>query len=421
MNVLFIAFAVIIFALLLVMLWRIMKLAGGLHLPSALSEEFRASRAESAEQARALREEIQTTLHAGFTASRTDVEKLTLRTGEGLKEIQQANENRFDNVRRTLDEKLRELQDSNEKRLDEMRKTVDEKLQSTLEKRLTESFNRVSKSLADVQRGLGEMQNLATGVGDLKRMLTNVKDRGTWGEYRLEAILEEILTPEQFARNVSPTGQGELVEFAVKLPGKQNSEEPVWLPIDSKFPTADYERLQEAAERGDAEEVKSSAKALIAAVKKSAKDIHDKYIAPPYTTDFAILFLPTEGLYAEILREPGLHDELQRTFRVLIAGPTNLAAILNSLRVGFQTLAIEKRAHEVWKVLGAVKTEFGKFNETLNLVKKQLDTASGTLERLSSTRTRAMQRQLRSVEELPESEATDVLRLDENYPDLDED
>ncbi len=368
-----------------------------------------------------------------------------------LQQAQQSNEERFDQVRRAVDEKLRQvmddqkkhlaevvaalndlkkanaeeqqkardnvdkkfqqIQESNERKLEEMRRTVDEKLHNTLEKRLGESFKLVSDRLEAVQRGLGEMQNLATGVGDLKRVLTNVRERGTWGEYQLGAILEQILTPEQYGRNVRVQEGRETVEFAVKLPGRDSDQDkPVWLPIDAKFPKEDYERLRAAAEAADKDGVEQATNALLKQVASMARDIASKYIAPPHTTDFGILFLPTEGLYAEVLRRPGYQDEIQRKYRVLVAGPTTLSAILSSLRVGFQTLAIEKRAHEVWTVLGAVKTEFGKFGEVLEKVKKQLHTASNTLD-LTAVRTRAMERQLRKVEQLPADQATQILEL----------
>ena len=340
-----------------------------------------------------------------------DQRKQMIEVVDSLNKLSDSNRQDQEKVRETLEQKFRHIQESNEKKLDEMRQTVDEKLHNTLEKRLGESFKLVSERLEAVQRGLGEMQNLATGVGDLKRVLTNVKERGTWGEYQLGAILEEILTPEQYGRNVRPKEGGEQVEFAVKLPGRgTESDKPVWLPIDAKFPKEDYERLLEAANQADAEQVKTATKALASAIHKSAKDIHDKYIAPPATTDFGIMFLPTEGLYAEVLRQVGLHDELQRKYRVLVAGPTTLSAILSSLRVGFQTLVIEKRAHEVWTVLGAVKTEFGKFGGVLEKVQKQLNTASKTLDE-SARRSRAMERSLRSVEQLPAEQAMAVLAL----------
>jgi len=259
------------------------------------------------------------------------------------------------------------------------------------------------------------MQNLATGVGDLKRVLTNVKERGTWGEYQLEAILEQILTPDQFDRNVATKPGGGPVEYAIKLPGKNDAGDnrPVWLPIDAKFPKEDYERLLDATRQADPDAVAAASRSLEIAVKRSAREIHDKYIEPPATTDFGIMFLPTEGLYAEILRQPGLHDEIQRKHRIIVAGPTTLAAILNSLRVGFQTLAIEKRAHEVWNVLGAVKTEFGKFGDVLDRLKRQINAASNTIDQ-SQVRTRAMERRLRSVEALPAEQAEATLALPES-------
>ncbi len=310
--------------------------------------------------------------------------------------------------------KLAEIQASNEQRLDAMRQLVDEKLQSTLEQRLGESFRLVGERLEAVQRGLGEMQALANGVGDLKRILVNVRERGTWGEYQLGAILEDILTPGQYEANVRITEGREQVEYAVKLPGR-GRDAPVWLPIDAKFPKESYERLVEAAAAADAAGVQSASAELRTVVTRMAQDIQRKYICPPASTDFAILFLPTEGLYAEVLRLPGLHDTLQRKHRVLVAGPTTLAAVLNSLRVGFQTLAIEQRAGEVWQVLGAVKTEFGTFSNYLDLIKRQIQTVSNTLD-LSSRRTRAMQRKLRSVEELPRDEAGALLGLPGDGP-----
>jgi len=320
----------------------------------------------------------------------------------------------LETVRSAVDTQLRELRESNTKKLEEMRQTVDEQLQGTLEKRLAESFSVVSGHLESVQRGLGEMQALAAGVGDLKRVLTNVKARGTWGEVQAEAILEQILTPEQFDRNVQVRpGSGERVEFAVRLPGAD--EDPgkfIWLPIDSKFPQEAYARLVAASEAGDAPAVQAAAIELARAVRKCAADMNAKYIAPPATTDFAILFLPTEGLYSEILRQPTLASELQQTYRVVIAGPTTLAAILSSLRVGFRTLAIKQRASEVWAVLGAVKTEFTKFGDVLTRLKKQLETAARTVDE-SQVRARAMARRLRDVEQVPPPLAGGILQLPE--------
>lgn len=390
---------------------------GGAGVEGVLREESRLAREESATLSRSLREEVSgaqqkanevlvQTVHTFGEQQKTQLGQVV----ESLKRLEESNREQQEKSRVLLEQQFQRIQESNEKKLDEMRKTVDEKLQSTLEKRLSESFKLVSERLEAVQRGLGEMKNLADGVGDLKRVLTNVKERGTWGEYQLGAVLEQILTPDQYAKNVRPKEGGEVVEFAVKLPGREDEDQPVWLPIDSKFPREDYERLLDAAERADGEAVKASTVALIGAVRKSAKDIHDKYISPPSTTDFAVLFLPTEGLYAEVLRQPGLHDELQTRFRVLVTGPTTLSAILNSLRIGFQTLVIEKRSHEVWQVLGAVKTEFGRFGEVMTKLKRQLQTASRTVDQ-TETRTRAMERSLRTVEQLPTEAVQDLLGL----------
>lgn len=308
--------------------------------------------------------------------------------------------------------RIKELQEGNERKLEEMRKTVDEELHDTLEKRLGESFKLVGDRLEAVHKDLGEMQNLATDLGDFKRVLTNVKARGTWAEVQLGAILEQILTPDEYEKNVQVRPDApERVEYAIRLPGPRDDPAAcVWLPIDSKFPQEDYIRLQYAADRADPEAVRSAADGLARTARESAKDIHDKYVYPPNTTDFAIMFLATEGLYAEVLRQPGLAEDLQQRFRVVVAGPTTLAAILNSLRLGFQTLTIERRAAEVWMVLAAIKTEFGKFGGVLEKVRRQLETASHTIEE-TGKRSRAMQRKLRSVEELPYEEASAILAL----------
>jgi DNA recombination protein RmuC len=314
-------------------------------------------------------------------------------------------------LREQLTAHLHRLQEGNEKKLEEMRLTVDEKLHGTLEKRLGESFALVSERLEAVQRGLGEMQSLANGVGDLKRALTNVKVRGVWGEYQLAAILEQILGPDQYVANYRPReDSGDVVEFAIRLPGRDPDGTPVYLPIDSKFPQEDYHRLVDAAERADAEALHAATAALVRAARQCARDICDKYVHPPQTTDIAIMFLPTEGLYAELLRQPGLVQELQAECHVVLAGPTTLAAILSSFRMGFRTLAIEQRSSEVWKVLGAVKTEFGKFGMVLDKVKKQLGTATKTIDQ-AKVRTRAMERKLGEVEELPPEAALRVLEM----------
>ena len=325
-----------------------------------------------------------------------------------LAKLTEANEARLTEIRNTLETKLRELQGENAAKLEEMRKTVDERLHATLEHRLGESFKLVSDRLEQVHRGLGEMQTLAAGVGDLKRVLTNVKTRGTWGEVQLEALLEQMLVREQFEKNVATRpGSSERVEFAIRMPGRVDGAQ-VWLPIDSKFPAEDYDRLIAAQDRADATAVEESARALEMRIRLEAKTIRDKYIEPPYTTDFALLFLPTEGLYAEVLRRPGLADTLQRDFRVVIAGPTTLAAILNSLQMGFRTLAIEQRSGEIQLLLGAVKTEFGRFGEVLANTKKQLETVTNSIGK-AEVRTRAIERKLRDVEALPTSDAQVVL------------
>lgn len=386
-----------------------------------IREEFRSSRKESAEASRGLREEVAGTQKSSSETVVNTIGEMAKSQQQSLNSVEKrvksltdSNEVRLDRLREILAGQMKALQESNEKKLDQMRQTVDEKLQSTLEKRLGQSFKIVSERLEAVQRGLGEMQNLAIGVGDLKRMLTNVKARGTWGEFQLGDILEQILAPSQYAKNVQPkAGSSETVEYAVRLPGERADEKSVvWLPIDSKFPQEDYQRLVDAEEVADSDAVDKSKGALIRAIEKSAKDISSRYIDPPQTTDFAIMFLPTEGLYSEVLRHPGLVEKLQNEYRVVIAGPTTLSAILNSLRMGFRTLAIEKRSSEVWNILAAVKTEFGKFGEILTKVKKQLDTASNTIDQ-TSVRSRSMERKLREVEELPAKESLKLLELDE--------
>jgi len=326
-----------------------------------------------------------------------------------LAALTESNAQRMAEVRATLEEKIQSLQADNATKLEEMRKTVDEKLHATLEQRLGESFKLVSDRLEKVHQGLGEMQQLAVGVGDLKRVLTNVKTRGTWGEVQLEMVLEQMLTPEQYAKNVETIpGTGERVEFAIKLPGKEDGRAPVWMPIDAKFPKEQYERLVDAAERADADGVALAGKELERAIRGEAKTISEKYISPPLTTDFAILFLPTEGLYAEVMRRPGLADDLQRTCRVSIAGPSTLSAILNSLQMGFRTLILEKRSSEVWQVLGAVKTEFGKFGDVLAATKTALERAAKNIDN-AEVRTRQMTRKLKAVEALPVEAAQSLL------------
>jgi DNA recombination protein RmuC len=302
--------------------------------------------------------------------------------------------------RKTINERLGEIQQDNAKKLEDMRKTVDEKLQSTLEERLGASFKIVSERLEQVHRGLGEMQSLASGVGDLKRVLTNVKTRGTWGEIQLEAMIEQVLTTNQYAKNMATRpGSSERVEFAIRFPGR-DEDCPVWLPIDAKFPMEDYQRLVDAQDQADLAGIEQAAKALENRIRLEAKSIADKYLEPPHTTDFAVLYLPTEGLYAEVIRRPGLADSLQRDHRVTLAGPTNLLALLNSLQMGFRTLAIEQRSSEVWQVLGQVKTEFGKFGAVIEATEKKLQEASNKFSEVGR-RKRAIDRSLKEVEALP--------------------
>lgn len=333
---------------------------------------------------------------------------ITSALNQQLGALTESNAQRLSELRGAVDNRLREIQAQNTAELEKMRHTVDEKLQSTLEQRLGQSFRLVGERLDQVLKGFGEMQALAAGVGDLKRVLSNVKTRGTWGEMQLGNLLEQVLTAEQYEANVATKpGSRERVEFALKLPGRDEAG-PVWLPIDAKFPHEDYERLLAAQEAADAAGVEVAARELERRIKLEAQTIRDKYIAPPHTTDFAILFLPTEGLYAEVIRRPGLCEALQRDCRVSIMGPTTLAAHLNALQMGFRTLAIEKRSSEVWRVLGAVKTEFGKFGDVLKKVKSQLSAAANTLDD-AETRTRQMSRKLKDVEALPQDQAAALL------------
>ncbi|NDP62925.1 DNA recombination protein RmuC [Polaromonas sp.] len=329
-----------------------------------------------------------------------------------LQSVSESNARRMGEVRETLAHQLAQLQQTNSAKLDEMRRTVDEKLQNTLEARLGQSFKQVADRLEQVHKGLGEMQTLAQGVGDLKHLLTNVKTRGIFGEAQLAALLEQVFTVEQYAAQVvTRRGGKNPVDFAIKLPGRSDSGEPLWLPIDAKFPNEDYERLLDAQQRADGPGAESAGKALEMRIRLEAKSISEKYIEPPYTTDFAILFLPTEGLYAEVLRRPGLIECLQREHRITLAGPTTLLAMLNSLQMGFRTLALEKRSSEVWQVLGAVKTEFGKFGDVLAKVKSQTETVLNTLSS-AEQRSRVMGKALRNVEALPDSEAVRLIPLD---------
>ena len=364
------------------------------------------------QQLEAMRQQIHLSGSSGREEQSATLKRFADTMNQALSTLTESNAQRMLEVRATLEARIKDLQADNGTRLEEMRKTVDEKLHATLETRLTESFRQVSERLEKVHQGLGEMQQLAIGVGDLKRVLTNVKTRGTWGEVQLEMLLEQVLTVDQYAKNVETVaGSGARVEFAIKLPGQREGGAPLWLPIDAKFPKEQYERLIEAAERADADGVAHSGRELERAVRLEAKTICEKYVSPPQTTDFAILFLPTEGLYAEVMRRPGLADDLQRTLRVSIAGPSTLAAILSSLQMGFRTLALEKRSSEVWQVLGAVKTEFGKFGDVLAQTRVPLERAAKNIES-AEVRSRQMAKKLKSVEALPSEAAQLVLGPD---------
>jgi DNA recombination protein RmuC len=362
------------------------------------------------------------------SALRSQAQQLREETGTAFKSlgdsilatltgISQLQKNELRDLKTTVDGRLATIQSENEKKLEQMRQTVDEKLQGTLEARLGESFKQVSDRLEQVYKGLGEMQTLAIGVGDLKRVLTNVKTRGTWGEVQLGALLEQMLAPDQYGQNVATSGTSERVEYAIKLPGRDSNGTPVWLPIDAKFPVEDYQRLVDASERGDVDAVEKASRQLEATLKLCAKNLSDKYIAPPATTDFGILFLSTEGLYAETMRRAGLAEFIQREYRIVLSGPSTLAALLNSFQMGFRTLAIQQRSSEVWELLGAVKSEFGKYADVLAKIKRKLTEAQNTIDK-AETRTRAIHRKLRDVEstdsagliedEPPEEENTDA-------------
>lgn len=356
---------------------------------------------------RGLRADMARDAHSQRNESAQALDRFSDAFGSQMQGLMALNDTRMSEIRQVLDARLQSLQADNAARLESMQRVVDERLQTTLEKRLGESFQLVSDRLEAVHKGLGEMQTLAVGVGDLKRVLTNVKSRGTWGEVQLERLIQDTMTPGQYGRNVKPLPHSDaIVEFAIRLPGSA-VDAPVWLPIDAKFPKEEFERLVDAQDAGDFAAVRSAGVALGRAIEVQARMIAQKYVAPPHTTDFAIMFLPTEGLFAEVMRQPGLLDRLH-ALRVSVAGPANLAAMLNSLQMGFRTLAIEQRSSEVWQVLRAVKTEFGKFGESLAAVKKTLDSAStriGTTE----VRTRAMLRNLKSVEAMPGPEADQLL------------
>ena len=374
-----------------------------------LRTELARSRAETNQNAKIAREELTGNLSHFAQTLQSQLASGANVQNDRLSTLTQSNEQRLEAVRATVEQRLELLRTDNAQKLEQMRMTVDEKLHATLEQRLGESFKLVSDRLEQVHRGLGEMQTLATGVGDLKRVLTNIKTR----EVQLENLLEQMLTSAQYEKNVvTRPGRSERVEFAIRLPGRGESRAPCWLPIDAKFPLEDFQRLQDAQDRSDAAAVELFGKALEDRVKKQARDIRQKYVEPPHTTDFALLYLPVESLYAEVLRRPGLADLIQRECQVTLAGPTTLAAILNSLQMGFRTLAIEQRSEEVWRLLGAVKTDFVTFGDLLAKTKKQLDTVSNTLGD-AEVRTRAIERKLRGVEALPEAEAAQLLSHDQ--------
>lgn len=383
---------------------RLTKLAeewSGDQMIKGVREDLLRLREEMVRSQRENREELSARLEAQL---RTELE-LQKNISAQLTQLTRLNDEKMERIRGAVEGQLTSLREENEKKLEEMRKTVDEKLHSTLEKRLGESFRLVSERLEQVHKGLGEMQSIAAGVGDLKKVLTNVKTRGTLGEIQLEAILEQILTPDQYMKNISTRkGSGERVEFAVKLPGKNDDpEHPLLLPIDAKFPIEDYQRLQEAQEAGDFEKQEIALSQLEQRIRQEAKKIQEKYISPPDTTDFALLFLPVEGLYAEVLRRPGLWEELQREYHVVITGPTTLTAFLNSLQMGFRTLAIQKRSAEVWQLLGAVKADFARFGGILEKTQKKLQEASKTIDD-AARQSRSIERRLRDVEALPAEE-----------------
>jgi DNA recombination protein RmuC len=386
----------------------------------SVQNDFQRNRAETHTIARENREEMSHSLQSfaeNFSANVREFNELQRQKFEDLanrqNELTKNTEQRLEKIRETVEARLKVLQEDNSQKLEKMRETVDDKLHHTLELRLGESFKLVSERLEKVQQGLGEMQTLASGVGDLKKVLTNVKTRGVLGEYQLENILEQLLTPEQYLKNVkTKPGSNEFVEFAIKMPGRKNDDKGVLLPLDSKFPIEDYQLLLQAYEQADTNGVETAQKELAKKIKLSARNIRDKYIDPPATTDFAIMFLPIEGLYAEVLRDIGLFETLQRDYRVVVTGPTTLSALLNSLQMGFRTLAIEKRSSEVWELLAAIKTEFGKFGDILERTKKKLQEASNVVED-AGVRSRAIARKLQNVQELPARDAAKLLQTGE--------
>jgi DNA recombination protein RmuC len=398
-----------------------------------ITESSRGGRQELTQSFGAFQQAVVLQSGEAFRTQNTQIDALTVQSSQQLAALQktladtlttqlqglsESNARRMNEVRETMEKQLTQLQTTNSAKLDEMRATVDEKLQTTLQARLGESFKQVADRLEQVHKGLGEMQTLAQGVGDLKHLLTNVKTRGIFGEAQLASLLEQVFTVDQYGAQIATKpGSKNVVDFAIKLPGRSIDGEPLWLPIDAKFPNEDYERLLDAQANADVLGAEAAGKALEMRIRLEAKSIAEKYIEPPYTTDFAILFLPTEGLYAEVLRRPGLMESLQREHRITLAGPTTLLAMLSSLQMGFRTLALEKRSSEVWQVLGAVKTEFGKFGDVLAKVKTQAQTVVNTLDQ-AQTRSNVMSRALKQVEALPESQAQALLPNDRDFDDL---
>ena len=385
---------------------------GQSRLESAVKDEISRNRTEANENGKSTREEISRSFKsfrdstdnrmAEFSSTKsTNFESFSKK----LSELTEKNEAKMEHIRLTVEGKLENIQKDNSEKLEKMRQTVEEKLENTLETRLGEKFKLVNDRLEQVYKGLGEMQTLASGVGDLKKVLTNVKTRGTWGEVQLGNLLEQLLIPDQYATNIcTKKGSSERVEFAIKIPGKDDHIKTIWLPIDAKFPLEDYQKLVEAQENADPVAAEALGKALEARIKSEAKDIKEKYLDPPYTTDFGILYLPVEGLFAEVVRRMGLFEFLQNTYRVTVTGPTTISALLNSLQMGFRTLAIEKRTSEVWEILGAVKNDFGKFGEILEKTHKKLKEASDSIE-TATTKTRSIERKLNKVQSLPTGES----------------
>lgn len=396
---------------------------------NSMKDEFQRNREESSKIAKDNRDELQKSLESfdnrlsgnirDFNENqRVNFESSTTRSKEQARNI----ESRLEKMRDTIENKLKEIQTDNSVKLEQMRETVNEKLQETLNTRIGESFKLVTDQLEQVYKGLGDMQKLAVGVGDLKRVLSNVKTRGIMGEIQLGSILEQYLSPEQFLKNVIvKPGSSESVEYAIKLPGNENPEEPVLLAIDSKFPIEDYQRLIEIYENiadHTKEEIGKAERAFDSSVLKSAKTIYQKYISPPLTTNFAIMFVPTEGLYAQVLMRTGLFEQAQRDYNITVVGPSNLVAFLSSLQMGFRTLAVQKRSNEVWQILGAVKTEFEGFEKVLEKAQNQINSASGNIEKLVGTRSRAIKRKLRNIQQLPVSEATRLMESADNDSDI---